>query len=85
VSANADPSTGYEIVCGGQRAVVGGTSASAPFWAGLIAAMGPKPGFCTWKLYEKRADFIQIAHGNNGKWPALICNGLGVPTGTLRL
>lgn len=44
VAANADPLTGYAIYdstsgCRGQRcwSVVGGTSAAAPLWAGLIA------------------------------------------------
>ena len=37
VAANADPATGYFEVSGGKRGVVGGTSASAPLWASLIA------------------------------------------------
>jgi kumamolisin len=37
VAANADPDTGYLIIAGGKAMVVGGTSASAPLWASLIA------------------------------------------------
>jgi kumamolisin len=37
VAANADPNTGYFVRSGGQFGVVGGTSASAPLWAALIA------------------------------------------------
>jgi kumamolisin len=82
VSANADPNTGYRIVCGSESIVVGGTSAVAPFWAGLLAAIKAHPGFCTWQLYAKRqACFTPVTQGNNGKWPATIVNGLGAPTG----
>jgi kumamolisin len=82
VSANADPNTGYEIVVGGQQIVVGGTSAVAPLWAGLLAAVKAQPGFCAPQMYANRqACFEPITQGNNGRWPATICNGLGVPTG----
>ena len=37
VAADADPSTGFHIVFGGQDAQVGGTSAATPLWAGTIA------------------------------------------------
>jgi kumamolisin len=37
VAANADPNTGYMVMSNGQFGVVGGTSASAPLWAALIA------------------------------------------------
>jgi kumamolisin len=37
VAANADPNTGYYVRSGGQFGIVGGTSASAPLWAALIA------------------------------------------------
>ena len=36
VAANADPSTGYEVRVDGQSMVIGGTSAVAPLWAGLL-------------------------------------------------
>jgi kumamolisin len=37
VSANADPSTGFHIVFGGQDGQAGGTSAATPLWAATIA------------------------------------------------
>ena len=37
VSGNADPETGYDVRIDGSEAVLGGTSAVAPLWAGLIA------------------------------------------------
>jgi kumamolisin len=37
VAANADPSTGFHIVFGGQDGQAGGTSAATPLWAATIA------------------------------------------------
>jgi kumamolisin len=37
VAANADPSTGFHIVFGGQDGQAGGTSAAAPLWAATVA------------------------------------------------
>jgi subtilase family serine protease len=37
VAADADPSTGFHIVFGGQDGQVGGTSAATPLWAGTVA------------------------------------------------
>lgn len=79
VAANADPATGYEIVVNGETVVVGGTSAVAPFYAGLIAALKAKPGLISSKLYQNHGAFTRITQGNNGKWPASVCDGLGVP------
>src|ERR1700733_8425082 len=39
VAGNADPVTGYLVVVDGQREPIGGTSAVAPLWAGLIARL----------------------------------------------
>nr|WED68361.1 hypothetical protein PJ912_21490 [Pectobacterium colocasium] len=39
VSGNADPETGYLVEVNGREGVVGGTSAVAPLWAGLLARM----------------------------------------------
>jgi len=44
VAGNADPETGYQILADGQQGVVGGTSAVAPLWAGLIARLNQKLG-----------------------------------------
>jgi kumamolisin len=46
VSGDADPATGYQVRVGGEDFVIGGTSAVAPLWAGLIALCNqklPKP------------------------------------------
>jgi kumamolisin len=57
VAANADPATGYLVRSGGQFAIAGGTSASAPLWAALIArinaALGAKCGNFNALLYGK--------------------------------
>lgn len=37
VAGNADPATGYRIRVDGRNTIVGGTSAVAPLWAGLLA------------------------------------------------
>lgn len=44
VAANADPNTGYQVLSDGVQGVVGGTSAAAPLWAGLIALMNQQLG-----------------------------------------
>jgi subtilase family serine protease len=85
VAANADPQTGYEIVVHGQPAVVGGTSAVAPLYAGLFAAFGRKLGFVTPKLWQNQTAFTDITDGDNGYFRAKIgpdpCTGLGAPIG----
>lgn len=84
VAANADPDTGFEIVQGGQSQVVGGTSAVAPFWAGIFAALGAKgQGFVNAKIWGLKADFTAVTVGTNGSYPAAVCCGLGVPTQAL--
>jgi kumamolisin len=44
VAGDADPNTGYQILADGQAGTVGGTSAVAPLWAGLIARINQKLG-----------------------------------------
>ena len=44
VAGNADPATGFEILADGQAGTVGGTSAVAPLWAGLVACLNQKLG-----------------------------------------
>ncbi|WP_267389253.1 hypothetical protein [Sphingomonas sp. GC_Shp_3] len=39
VSGDADPDSGYRIVTGGQTGLIGGTSAVAPLWAGIVAGL----------------------------------------------
>lgn len=91
VAGNADPSTGYNVVVDGQQAVIGGTSAVAPLWAGLIARInqtrGSNLGFSNPAFYAIRSKaFHDISKGNNGDYSARkgwdACTGLGSPEGT---
>ena len=52
VAANADPDTVYEIVLDGRTEVFGGTSAVAPLYAGLFAALGYDTFSCSWGADE---------------------------------
>ncbi len=85
VAADADPSTGYFIVLDGQEVPIGGTSAVAPFYAGLFASFGKKLGFVTPTLYQNPKAFVDITEGSNGSYQASPgpdpCTGLGVPNG----
>ncbi len=91
VAGDADPDSGYEIVVDGQKQVVGGTSAVAPLWAGLIALMnqqlGKPSGFLNPLVYAAsvEATFHDITSGNNGGYSAGPgwdpCTGLGSPDG----
>ncbi len=90
VAGDASPETGYNILVDGEQAVVGGTSAVAPLWAGLIALInqqrGLSAGFVNPALYAAPSAFHDITSGNNGAfkagpgWDA--CTGLGSPNGT---
>ena len=44
VAGDADPETGYNVLVDGHSMVIGGTSAVAPLWAGLVALMNQKLG-----------------------------------------
>lgn len=90
VSGDASPETGYQILVDGDQEVVGGTSAVAPLWAGLIALLnqqlGKNVGFLNPQLYPLgETPFFDITSGNNGDfsagpgWDA--CTGLGSPNG----
>jgi kumamolisin len=93
VAGDADPSSGYVTLVDGQSGVIGGTSAVAPLWAGLIAlvnqSLGRPAGFINPLLYQnyKAAnDFHDIVSGNNGAYSAKpgwdACTGLGSPIGS---
>jgi kumamolisin len=93
VAGDADPTTGYDTVVDGKSGVIGGTSAVAPLWAGLIAlinqSMGKPVGFINPLLYQDAStagDFNSITSGNNGAYSAgrgwNPCTGLGSPIGT---
>jgi len=92
VAGNADPASGYVIRVDGQTLVIGGTSAVAPLWAGLIAVAnqqnGKTAGLLQPQIYPAKAKsgFRDITAGNNGSfkagpgWDA--CTGLGSPITT---
>lgn len=92
VAGDADPDTGYNVLVDGQPMVVGGTSAVAPLWAGLIVLLNQKLnrrlGFVNPALYalNQSSDFREITVGNNGAYTARFgwnaCTGLGTPIGT---
>ena len=91
VAGDADPTTGYVTLVDGQPDVIGGTSAVAPLWAGLIALinqnLGKPVGFINALLYQTpKGDFNGITSGNNGAYSAgpgwNACAGLGSPIGT---
>jgi kumamolisin len=91
VSGNADPQTGYRILVDGSWGAIGGTSAVAPLWAGLIAlcnqVAGHQPPNLAQKLYaSSKGGFRDITHGTNGGFSAGPgwdpCTGLGVPVGS---
>ncbi|MGH9055048.1 MAG: S53 family peptidase [Acidimicrobiales bacterium] len=96
VAGDADPQTGYDIFVDGSAEVVGGTSAVAPLWAGLIALAaehaGRRLGLVAAALYPGLAPgvdapgFRDITSGDNGAYQAKpgwdACTGLGSPVGT---
>lgn len=99
VAGDAAPASGYRILCDGTSfpdpsqglPPVGGTSAVAPLWAGLIArinqGLGKPAGFINPLLYAAPANatFRDITQGNNGDYKAVTgwdaCTGLGTPNG----
>jgi kumamolisin len=91
VAGDADPDTGYNVRVDGTDTVVGGTSAVAPLWAGLIARMnetsGAPVGFLNPQLYTKPQGLRDITQGNNGDFVAATgwdaCTGLGTPNGAV--
>lgn len=93
VAGDADPSTGYQVRVDGQDFVIGGTSAVAPLWAGLIALMnqslGHPVGFLNPLLYGSlagKAWYNDVVSGNNGAYAAGpgwdACTGWGTPNGS---
>jgi kumamolisin len=92
VAGNADPASGYRILVDGKNMVIGGTSAVAPLWAGLIAllnqALGKPVGFLQPVLYgamHGTGVTLDITAGSNGAYVAGPgwdpCTGWGSPNG----
>ncbi|HEX7736719.1 MAG TPA: S53 family peptidase [Ktedonobacteraceae bacterium] len=99
VAGDADPMTGYQVYFDGQSVPIGGTSAVAPLWSGLIALINQKRGkpvgYLNPYLYQNYQQLAQnkalrdITSGNNGSYSAVpgwdACTGLGTPDGALLL
>jgi kumamolisin len=95
VAGDADPESGYNVVVDGQQTVIGGTSAVAPMWAGLLAiinqALGTNAGYINPLLYSDKVEssFHDVTSGSNGSYSAGpgwdACTGLGSPDGTALL
>jgi len=93
IAGDADPVTGYQVRVDGIDTVIGGTSAVAPLWAGLVAllnqSLGKSVGFVNPWLYTKAisvpAAMHDITSGNNGAYQARAgwdaCTGLGSADG----
>jgi kumamolisin len=95
VSGDGDPASGYLVRVDGQEFPIGGTSAVAPLWAGLIALLnqklGHRVGFINPILYANPAALRDITIGSNRVGDAKLgydaapgwdaCTGLGSPDG----
>ncbi|HXY54163.1 MAG TPA: S53 family peptidase [Nitrospirota bacterium] len=72
VAGDADPITGYQVLVDGQKGIIGGTSAVAPLWAGLISLLNQKIGSAVgylnpllYSLPAASGAFHDITAGNN--------------------
>jgi kumamolisin len=89
IAGDADPQSGYDVRVDGQETVIGGTSAVAPLWAGMIARInalqGTQAGLINPTLYANPTALNDITTGNNGAFSAApgwdACTGLGSPIG----
>jgi len=89
VAGDADENTGYDVRVDGSDTVIGGTSAVAPLWSGLIARInsnsGKSAGYINPVLYRNQPAFNDITQGNNGDFAAArgwdACTGMGTPNG----
>jgi kumamolisin len=95
VAGDADPESGYDVLVDGDQTVIGGTSAVAPLWAGLLArinqSLGTSVGYLNPSLYAASVESTlhDITTGNNGSYSAGPgwdpCTGLGSPNGAALL
>lgn len=92
IAGDADPQTGYQIYMNGRVLIIGGTSAVAPLWSGLIAlfnqALNRRVGYLNPILYrsiDHTTTFHDITVGNNNGYAATpgwdFCTGWGTPRG----
>ena len=84
VAGDADPNTGYDVYVHGAGTVVGGTSAVAPLYAGLIAVInaniGQSLGFINPTLYSAQAQSGKVFRDTLGA-PGPANNSLNGVTG----
>jgi len=95
ISAVADPNTGVAVFNrnDGGFVVVGGTSASSPFVAGVFARYGISATAHNASFaYSHKADFFDVTSGRNGNCRSALCRaaagwdgptGLGTPNGAV--
>ena len=83
VAGDADPVTGYSVRVDGQSFVIGGTSAVAPLWAGLIALANAQnktsAGFINPVIYAASAKKGLPRHHLRQQWRVQRRPGLGTP------
>ena len=93
VAGGADPDSGYRIVVSSKVGLIGGTSAVAPLWAGIVAGLNAGRaaplGDLHATLYGAAGAFRDVIHGDNKSgtvgysaakgWDP--CTGLGSPIG----
>ena len=93
VAGDADPNSGYRVRVDGKSLVIGGTSAVAPLWAGLVALLNQKlakpVGYLHPLLYGSLVGsgaLRDVVAGNNGSYAAAkgwdACTGWGSPVGS---
>jgi Subtilase family len=94
VSAVADPNTGLAVFNAGAGGwiVVGGTSAAAPFVAGVYARYGITKSNDASFSYTHASQFFDVTTGKNGTCGSALCNagagwdgptGIGTPNGAV--
>jgi Subtilase family len=90
VSSVADPNTGVAVYNNGTWQVIGGTSASSPFVAGVFALYGLQTAGPAYP-YAHVANFFDVTTGSNGSCTTALCKaaagwdgptGIGTPNGT---
>lgn len=95
VAGDADPASGYQVAIDGEPGVIGGTSAVAPLWAGIVARVAQSTGkpvglahtalYAAAKAGQAAPGFHDVTSGSNGAYKAAVgydcCTGLGTPDG----
>lgn len=88
IAGNADPASGYPLILNGATTgAIGGTSAVAPLYAGMVAvlnaSLGEPLGYLNYNLYAFAGPYIyrDVVSGSNGAYSAKqnwdACTGFG--------